>query len=519
MYFLSRFLLVFNVCLLLGCAQVGEISGGEIDAAAPKIVREKSTADSLINFNKNAITLTFDEFFELKNPDESIIILPRHTQLKSAIKQKELIVSWDDSLKENTTYVIYINNALKDINEGNDSLYKLVFSTGSYIDSLTHSVEVKDAWSQQPVSNCTVALYSANDSITPTYFSRTDMTGTATFAYLKSGKYKLLGFKDDNSDLTIQASEPLAFIEDSLMITSDTANNKTQLRLFNQEPKKQINYTFQGPERMTIAANFNLDTFQLQINNTLIDSSRIVKHNSDSCSLFLQNILGNDVQIFINSSTFQDTNTVRVLDKEKVAHLKLKPLGDLSQLVVGQIISLEVNALITSIDTSKIFIKNENQEPVPFIAQLEKNQLFLKLNNQGSIKGTIGFEQNAITNFGNQIQDSIQFNFEVKTADAFGKVLIDGSKLEGNILVYLYQKGKLIDKRPLLSDGKCTFDKLIPGEYSLCFVLDENNNGKWDTGDLSIKSQPEKNNWYPGIVKVRRNWDLELELSQDFKDE
>jgi hypothetical protein len=319
--------------------------------------------------------------------------------------------------------------------------------------------------------------------------------------------------------LTIQASEPLAFIEDSLMITSDTANNKTQLRLFNQEPKKQINYTFQGPERMTIAANFNLDTFQLQINDTLIDSSRIVKHNSDSCSIFIQNILGNDVQVFINSSTFQDTNTVRVLDKEKVAHLKLKPLGDLSQLIIGEAISFEVNALITSIDTSKIFIKNENQEPIPFNAQLEKNQLFIKLNIQGSIKGTIGFEQNAITNFGNQIQDSIQFNFEVKTADAFGKVLIDGSKLEGNILVYLYQKGKLIDKRPLLSDGKCAFDKLIPGEYSLCYVLDENNNGKWDTGDLSIKSQPEKNNWYPGIVKVRRNWDLELELSQDFKDE
>lgn len=519
MYFLSRFLLSINIVLILGCAQVGEISGGEIDDAAPKIVREKSTADSLTNFKENSIMLTFDEFFELKNPEQSIIILPQHAKLKTAIKQKELVISWEDTLKQSTTYVIYINNAVKDINEGNDSLYKLVFSTGSYIDSLTHFVEVRDAWSQQPVSNCTVALYSASDSLTPTYFSRTDISGTAAFAFLKGGKYRILGFKDDNSDLKIQASEKVAFQKDSIVISSDTTQNKTQLRLFNQESKKQINYTFQGPERLTIAANFNLDTFQLEIDKSIIESTQIVKHSADSCSVFLQNILDNDLEVIVNVSAFQDTNTVRVLDKEKVTNLKVKPLGDLSQLFAGMPIGFETNAIITSFDSSKISIRNENQEIIPFTAQVEKNQLFLKLNVLGSIKGSIGFEQNTITNLGQQIQDSIQFNFEVKTEVAFGKVLIDGSKLEGNVIVFLYQKDKLIDKRPLLSDGKCVFDRLIPGEYSLSYVLDENSNSKWDTGNLEQLQQPETVVWYPGMVKVRRNWDLELVLSQDFKNE
>lgn len=519
MYLLTRFLLIFNACLLLGCAQVGEISGGEIDNAAPKIVGEKSTADSLINFTGNSVTLTFDEYFELKNPEQSIVILPQHAKLKTTIRQKELLISWEDTLKQNTTYVIYINNAVKDINEGNDSLYKVVFSTGSYIDSLTHDVQVKDAWNQLPVSNCTVALYSSSDSVSPTYFARTDMTGTATFSYLKGGKYKILGFKDDNSDLTIQASEQIAFLKDSLLITSDTIEKNTILRLFNQDPVKQINYTFQGPERLTIAANFNLDSFQLKIDDVAIDSTQLVKHNSDSCSVFLQNILSNDVEVIINSSSFQDTNTVRILDKEKVANLRLSPLYDLSQLFVGTAIGFETNALITSIDTSKILIKNENQESLDFETKVEKNLLFLKLNISGPTKGQIAFEQNAITNYGQQTQDSIRFYFEVKAADAFGKILIDGSKLKGNILVYLLQKDKVIEKSPLLSDGKCAFGKLIPGEYALCYVLDENTNGKWDTGDLSTKRQPEKNIWYPAIIKVRRNWDLELVLSQDFKDE
>ncbi len=519
MYFLSRFLLFLNIVLILGCAQVGEISGGEIDDAAPKIVHEKSTADSLTNFKANSITLTFDEFFELKNPEQSIIILPQHAKLTTAIKQKELIIYWEDTLKQNTTYVIYINNAVKDINEGNDSLYKLVFSTGNYIDSLTHFVEVRDAWSQQPVSNCTVALYSASDSVTPTYFSKTDRSGTAAFAFLKGGKYKILGFKDDNSDLKIQASENVAFQKDSIVISSDTTQNKTQLRLFNQESKKQINYTFKGPERLTIAANFNLDTFQLKIDKSIIDSSQIVKHSTDSCSVFLQNILENGVEVIMNSSAFKDTNNVRVLDKEKVANLKLKPLGDLSQLFAGMPIGFETNAIITSFDTTKISIKNENQEIIPFTAQVEKNQLFLTLNVLGSIKGSIGFKQNAISNLRQQIQDSIQFNFEVKTEDAFGKILIDGSKLEGNVIIFLYKKDKFIDKIPLHADGKCVFDRLIPGEYSLSYVLDENGNSKWDTGNLNKQQQPELVRWYPGMVKVRRNWDLELVLSQDFKNE
>ena len=137
----------------------------------------------------------------------------------------------------------------------------------------------------------------------------------------------------------------------------------------------------------------------------------------------------------------------------------------------------------------------------------------------GSLKGSIKFEQNAITNLGNQIQDSTQFNFEVKSADAFGKVLIDGSKLEENILIFLYLKDKLISKKPLLADGKCIFEQLIPGEYSLSYVLDENKNSKWDTGNINKLQQPEPVIWYPGMVKVRRNWDLELVLSEDFKNE
>jgi uncharacterized protein (DUF2141 family) len=520
MYFLRHFFLVIlGAGLVFGCAQVGEISGGEKDVYAPKIIRKNSTPDSLLNFTGSSIKLSFDEFFELKNPEQSIIILPQHAKLKTIVKQKDLTVFWEDTLKENTTYVIYINNAVKDINEGNDSLYKMVFSTGNYIDSLTHTVEVKDAWSQQPVANCTVALYNSNDSTTPTYFAKTNANGIATFGYLRGGWYKLLGFQDENSDLRIQSSEKVAFLQDSLHIKLDTTAQITTLRLFNQEPKKQINYTFQGPERLTIAANFDLDTFELSIDDKIIDRSLLMRYSNDSCAVFIKNSSSNELKVQMNALEIQDTNTIRVLEKEKLAHLKPKPMIDLNQLGMGSSIGFDVNAIITSVDTSKLFITDENQQIIPYQLTTDKNQLFLTLQNTVPTKGQIRFKENAIENTSSSLQDSIQFNFEIKSADAFGKILVDGNNINGNVLVFLFQNEKQKAVMLLDTNGTCTFNKLIPGAYTLCYVLDENNNGKWDTGNLSEKRQPEKIYWYPGVVKVRRNWDLELVLSQKFNDE
>jgi hypothetical protein len=520
MYFIRHhFLALLSAALLFGCAQVGEISGGEIDAYAPKIIRENSTPDSLVNFTGSNVKLSFDEFFELKNPEQSIIILPQHTKLKTAVKQKDLTIFWDDSLQENTTYVIYINNAVKDINEGNDSLYKIVFSTGDYIDSLTHAIEVKDAWSQQPVANCTVALYNSNDSTTPTYFAKTNVNGIATVGFVRGGLYKVLGFQDENSDLRIQASEKAAFLNDSLYISFDTTAQSTKLRLFNQEPQQQINFTFQGPERLTIASNFDLDTFELSIDDKVVERSLFMRYSGDSCAVFLKNISNNEIKVNVNAPTFQDTNTVRVLDKEKLSSLKPKPMFDLNQLSSGSAIVFEVNAIITSVDSSKLLVTDENQQNIPYQLRTDKNQLFLTLRHVGPTKGQIQFKENAIGNASACLQDSVRFNFEIKSADAFGKILIDGNNVQGNLLVFLLQKEKQMAVGSLAANRTCTFDHLTPGEYALCYVLDENNNGKWDTGNVSMKRQPEKIIWYNGVIKVRRNWDLELVLSQDFNDE
>jgi len=49
-----------------------------------------------------------------------------------------------------------------------------------------------------------------------------------------------------------------------------------------------------------------------------------------------------------------------------------------------------------------------------------------------------------------------------------------------------------------------------PGEYLLKAIKDCNGNGEWDTGDYLNKKQPEAIFYYKEKVKVRSNWDVEI---------
>ena len=53
------------------------------------------------------------------------------------------------------------------------------------------------------------------------------------------------------------------------------------------------------------------------------------------------------------------------------------------------------------------------------------------------------------------------------------------------------------------------FNNLDPANYIIRVIFDENGNGKWDTGNYLQKIQPEKVSYYPDVIDVRANWELE----------
>jgi len=122
------------------CAKKGRPSGGLRDTIAPVILRS-APENFTTNFKNNEIRITFDEFIKLKDISKELIISPplKYPPVITPLSvSKVLKIKILDTLKDNTTYSFNFGNSILDNNEGNlFPNYKYVFSTGSYIDSLT----------------------------------------------------------------------------------------------------------------------------------------------------------------------------------------------------------------------------------------------------------------------------------------------------------------------------------------------------------------------------------------------
>ena len=59
--------------------------------------------------------------------------------------------------------------------------------------------------------------------------------------------------------------------------------------------------------------------------------------------------------------------------------------------------------------------------------------------------------------------------------------------------------------------GKKTIEVpfLEPDGYILRVIIDDNKNGVWDTGNYLEQIQPERVLYYPEVIELRANWEIE----------
>ncbi len=121
------------------------------------------------------------------------------------------------------------------------------------------------------------------------------------------------------------------------------------------------------------------------------------------------------------------------------------------------------------------------------------------------------------------IYHHINFNekksFKVKELSDYGKIFIQLQSPGKNWLLQIINaKEAVVQQGYVPENGKIAFQYLTPGEYMLRIVVDENHNGKWDTGNYDEKLQPERLIYYPAKVSLRANWDMIIQdwVPQDF---
>jgi len=436
-----------------GCAQISAPTGGPKDSIPPQLLKA-SPALNTINFRGNKIIFSFNEYIEVLDVQNNVLVSPLPKNNPNInYKLKTITVTLKDTLLPNTTYAINFGNAIKDVNEGNIlQNFTYVFSTGSSIDSLTLNGKILIAETGKPDSTIVALLYkNADDSAVqkrkPDYIAKPNANGEYAFKNLSAGNFRIYALKDgDGNKYYSSKVEMFAFNNNEINI-SQKKDTITLYAFAEQKENKNKPATKSILEKkLKYNSAINTGKQDLLNNLELIFNNPIKKFEPSRIILTDTNYIA-----IPNTTIALDSTTKNIIVKTK-----WKPSKNYKLIVNKDAVSDDDKNFLEKTDTLKFTTKSEED-------------------------------------YGNVV---LRFN------------MLDLTK---HPLLQFVQSDEVKMSYKLLS--KEWSMKLFPtGEYELRIVLDDNNNEKWDTGNFSQKIQPEKVIGINQKLSIRANWDNELDI-------
>lgn len=526
-HFLVSLLLLLSLSFVQ-CAKKGTPQGGDLDTEPPKFLRATPENYST-NFNKDEIRIYFNEYIKLDDAQKQIIISPpmankpEITPLGSPAKY--IKIKLNDTLRKNTTYAINFGNSVVDNNEGNPLPYfRYIFSTGDYIDSLKVAGTVSDALLKEADPFISVMLYDAdetyNDSLIfttpPRYITNTlDSLKTFELNNIKEGTYYLLAVRDLNNDYKYNpGKEKIAFLKETITIPADTSYN---LQLFKEDvPFKPERPKQVAKNKLLVGYKGKTDLDSLSITPISTVPSdfeyRLTKVlDKDSLNLWYKPVVDTDSLRFKFNSQ-KDTTTLisRISDmKADTLVITTEPSGTLE---FNQDFIIKANTPITGMDESLITIQDKDSLEVAFTSEVKRleNSVHIKFNKNENDTYRIKMLPGAITDFYDSKNDTINKMLKTKVLSDYGNIRLNLQNVRSFPIIVQLTDAKGEIKREIKSEDKSNiaFELINPGEYYIRVIYDSNANGQWDTGNYLLKSNPEEIVYFPDLLEVRPNWDI-----------
>ena len=267
-------LLLAAVAVMASCAKMGQPDGGWYDETPPVIIKT-TPQDKGVNINQKKIAIHFDEYIQIDNPTEKVVVSPpQMEQAEINAAGKKIEIELKDTLKPNTTYTIDFSDAITDNNENNPlGNYTYSFSTGDHIDTLEVAGYVLNAKDLEPIKGILVGLYS---NLNDTAFtgepmlrvSRTDSRGKFIIKGIAPGDYRIYALQDaDNNYRFSQKGEQLAFTHDIITPTfkPDIRQDTLWRDTLHIDSIARVPYTHFLPDDITLRAFTETQTYRYLI--------------------------------------------------------------------------------------------------------------------------------------------------------------------------------------------------------------------------------------------------------------
>jgi uncharacterized protein (DUF2141 family) len=445
-----------------GCANIVPPLGGPRDSFPPVLIKA-SPGLNATRFDAKTITLQFDEYLQLDNLQQELIINPpSDKQPNIEARLRNIYIKIRDTLQPNTTYSFRFGNAIRDINEGNAlKSFSYVFSTGDYIDSLILAGVVMNAETGMPDSTLVVMLHkSADDSAVakekPQFITRPNGKGRFVFENLPPGSFYLFALKDEGMRRYSSNQTPFAFHGEQ--VNTAKTNDSILLRSFvaEKEVEKKPGQAAGGATGMPAKKK---------------DEKPVLRITASASKTQDQDLL--------SPLTFTFSLPIKSFD----------------------------SSLLRFSDTNNVAIKNYTLELDTSATKLVLTHAW-KDDSYYKIIYPKNFASDSAGN-GNARGDTILFSTKKESEYGAVRLTISGIDFAKKPLLQWVQNDAVV-KSYALTGNKLNIPLLAPGEYKLRVLYDENGNGKWDTGNYWKKKQPEYVLAVDQKINIRPNWENEI---------
>lgn len=336
-YMKIYFYCILTVLFLSSCANIIMPDGGEKDTSAPNLAKIYPPSKA-INFKEKKITFYFDENIAANNWNDFFFISPLlKGEIKHKIKNKELTLFLDDTLKDNTTYSLILNNCIKDVNEGNIlKNLEYLFSTSEQIDTLTIKGKLIDAKTLEPKKNTWVFLHKESliDSLSfkskPTYITKSNDEGYFSFGNINDLKYNI--FSISGLDFTYQEGDEIGF-KNELIYSGKDSNLIIYMSdpLYKKDTIKTTDTLEQVESKLTGSLNIesNLDT---NIIIQLYKGDKLYKEDFFSKNPYIiNNIPAGEYTLYLiiddNNNHIWDTGSFAIKQQPEKVYFYEKPVN------------------------------------------------------------------------------------------------------------------------------------------------------------------------------------------------